>query len=253
MHRFFVSQDAIDNNSISIDGEDAIHISRVLRLKCGEAIIICDTEGKEYECTIRAIDRNNVRCSIIEKRDVTSEPPFKVHLYQGIPKAAKMDLIIQKCTELGIAEVVPVDTERVVVKLENEKEFSGKIARWQRIAEEAAKQSNRGRIPLVSNPISLCEAIDRIKKYDLAIMPYEKEVSTSLKHILRGKNNIKNIGFFIGPEGGFSEQEARIAQENGIMPVTLGPRTLRTETAGFVCLSIIMYELGDIGGKPWIE
>ena len=253
MHRFFVSKDDIGDDNIIISGDDAAHISKVLRLKAKDAVIVCDGEENEYTCLVSAIDKKKVICSIVDKRHGTSEPPCKIDLYQGIPKSVKMDIIIQKCTEIGVGTVIPVDTERVVVKLGNERDSNGKTARWQRIAEEASKQSSRGRIPTVESPINYHEAIDRLKEYDLAIMPYEKEASIGLKQALRGKTNIRSIGIFIGPEGGFTDQEVLIAQESKILPVTLGPRILRTETAGFVCLSIAMYELGDMGGEPWIE
>jgi 16S rRNA (uracil1498-N3)-methyltransferase len=180
-----------------------------------------------------------------------TESPVKVDLYQGIPKSTKMDLIVQKCVELGVNRVFPVDTERVIVKASEEKGFSNKILRWQRIAEEAAKQSARGKVPDIESSVSFNIVLEKIKGYDLCIIPYEKENSTGLKHILRGKNNIKNAAVIIGPEGGFTENEVRKAEESGAIPVTLGPRILRTETAGFISLAIILYELGDMGGEPW--
>lgn len=249
MHRFFVSREMIRGNDISILGEDVVHISKVLRLRTGDRITVSDGEDYEYLCQISCIDKKTVICDIIEKSRFLTEAPVKVHLYQGIPKAAKMDLIVQKCTELGIDTIIPVDTERVVIKLGNDRDTGNKIIRWRRIAEEASKQSSRGRIPSILEPIGYGEAAGSIRDYDLAIIPYEKENKTSLKQILKGKNNINKIAIFIGPEGGFSEDEVDMAEREGAFPVTLGPRILRTETAGFACLSILMYELGDMGGE----
>jgi len=251
MHRFFVSKEAIIENSIKITGEDVSHISRVLRLREKDTIIICDGERYEYICSISSIDKREVTCDIIETKAIESEPPLRVDIYQGIPKAVKMDLIVQKCTELGIYRIIPVETDRVVAKIGNDRDIGSKITRWKRIAQEAAKQSGRGRIPLIYDPIKFYESLKGLRDYDVAIMPYEKEHSTGLKAVLKGKNNIKSIAIFIGPEGGFDDEEVNEAQKNGVISVTLGPRILRTETAGFACLTSVMYELGDMGGKPW--
>lgn len=256
MHRFFVSRDEISSDGIKLYGENAEHIFKVLRLRRGDKIIVCDGEENEYVCTIEYGDKKAVSCSIIEKRKSSSEPDVKVHIFQGIPKAAKMDIIIQKCTELGMEGLTPVDTERVVVNRNMDPGtggFSNKLSRWQKIAEEASKQSGRGCIPKIQNPADFNEMMKFIKDYDLCVIPYEKEGSVGLKRILRGKNNIKSIAVVIGPEGGFSESEINYAVSKGAVPVTLGPRILRTETAGLACLSIIMYELGDLGGEPWKE
>jgi RNA methyltransferase, RsmE family len=253
MHRFFVDRDAIHEDNLTICGEDVKHIYKVLRLRAGDPISVSDGDGFDFLCKIDTIDKDSVLCSIIDKHWNASEPPVKVDLYQGIPKSAKMDIIVQKCVELGVNSVTPVDTERVVVDTDNLKGISNRTARWQRISEEAAKQSCRGAIPIISDPVTFSNVLDRISNYDLMLMPYENERNTGLKQVLRGKNNINSIAVLIGPEGGFSEAEVEIALSKGIVPVTLGPRILRTETAGFACLSLIMYELGDMGGGLWQE
>lgn len=249
MHRFFIEGGSIDNNKIYITGDDVKHIGKVLRLKAGDIISVCDEEGFEYICSILSVGRIEVICNIVEKHKSAAEPPVVIDLYQGLPKSSKMDLIVQKCVELGINSITPVDTARVVVDTENSNGAAGRIARWQRISEEAAKQSGRGKIPEVKNIVTFSEAIRNLQNYDIMLIPYEKEFSMGLKQILREKNNVNSIAVFIGPEGGFSDDEIELAKEKGIVPVTLGPRILRTETAGFTCLSIIMYELGDTGGK----
>lgn len=251
MHRFFVDSSSIDNDKIFITGDDVKHIGRVLRLKVGDIITVCDGKGLEYICRLSSISREAVLCGIVESRESGTEPPVMVDLYQGLPKSSKMDLIVQKCVELGINSITPVNTSRVVVDTEKGKGAESRTARWQKISEEAAKQSGRGKIPEVKSMVVFSEAIKNLHGYDLSLIPYEKECHTGLKQILRGKNNINRVAVFIGPEGGFSDEEIKLAKENGIIAITLGPRILRTETAGFTCLSIIMYELGDTGGVLW--
>jgi 16S rRNA (uracil1498-N3)-methyltransferase len=247
MHSFFADKDLISSDAIKIVGDDASHISKVLRIKIGEEIIVCDGEGTEYLCVIDSIGKKNVSCKIKSKMKNESEPPIKVDLYQGIPKSTKMDIIIQKTVEMGINSITLVNTERVIVKA-FDKDSSNKYTRYRRIAEEAAKQSGRGKIPDVLDAISFKDVIDGICKYDIAIIPYENEKSMGLKNILNDNKNFKNIAIFIGPEGGFTEEEINYAKTKGVIPITLGPRILRTETAGFVCLSQLMYAIGDMGG-----
>lgn len=249
MHRFFVTDGCMYKDKIKIDGDDAAHILKVLRLRVGDEIIVCDGKEKDYLCTIASLEKKNVVCSITEVKENAAEPPLKLDLYQGFPKSAKMDLIIQKCTELGVSSVTPVYTERVVVRQYEDRDLDDRVERWQRIAEEASKQSGRGRIPKVCGPVSFKDVISRLKDYDISIIPYEKESCNGLKQFARGKNNTRSAAVLIGPEGGFTEEEVSMAKNAGAVPVTLGPRILRTETAGFVCLSILMYELGDVGGN----
>lgn len=249
MHRFFVDDEFINRDTLKITGDDVNHISKVLRLKIKEHIVVSDGSGNEYLCSITSISKDCIICSILEVNKNLTEPTVKVDLYQGIPKSTKMDLIVQKCVELGINSIIPVNTERVVVKASDDNRFSNKILRWQRIAEEAAKQSGRGKIPRVESPMMFNEVLVRLKEYDAAVIPYEKENTTGLKQILKEKTDVKNIAVIIGPEGGFSEKEIDMAEVEGAVPITLGPRILRTETAGFACLTMILYELGDMGGK----
>lgn len=243
MPRFFIEKENIFENIINIVGEDVNHIKRVLRLQCGNSIIVCDGSGKDYIVEIEKFETDSIRTNILRVESNITEPPIDVVLYQGIPKSDKMDFIIQKSVELGVKKIVPVITEHTVVKLDNEKDSQKKSARWQKIALEAAKQSNRGVIPKVELPIRFDDALEQSKTSDIRIIPYEKEIKNGLKNIIQ--DNIKNISVFIGPEGGFSEKEISNAEKAGIVPVTLGPRILRTETAGIVVLSILMYELGD--------
>lgn len=253
MHRFFVPASSINSGSIQITGDDALHISKVLRLRAGENVIVCDGEENEYTCEIISCDKKHADLSILGKKRSQAESPVKICLFQGIPKAAKMDLIVQKCTEIGVDRIVPMNTERVVPELSEDKDISNKLQRWRKIAEEASKQSGRGRIPVIEKPVRYKDALEMAGKYEFCIIPYEKEQNVGLKKVLKGKDNMRNAAIVIGPEGGFTECEIAAAKMGGIMPVTLGPRILRTETAGFICAAIINYTLGDLGGKAWIE
>ena len=255
MHRFFVMPNQVNLTSreIVIHDEDVKHISKVLRLKEKDIVEVCDGENNEYICSIESIHKNEVVLSIEEDRKSTQEASIEIVLYQGVPKGAKMDLIIQKTTELGIKEIIPVMMERTVVQFDSPKDAVKKVERWQKIAEEAAKQSKRGMIPKIHLPMRFKEAIEDSGKNPLNIMPYENEENSGFKNIIRNLSkedqaSIKRIGIWIGPEGGFEESEVAKAIENDIHPVTLGPRILRTETAGFTMLSLVMYELGDLGG-----
>ncbi|MCR4435435.1 MAG: 16S rRNA (uracil(1498)-N(3))-methyltransferase [Clostridiales bacterium] len=247
MSRFFIDEKDIQGNKIYIRGEDVNHIKNVLRLKIGESIILCDGKGMDYTAGIEKFEPDYVLTGISASNYNETEPPIEVVLFQGIPKSDKMDFIIQKAIELGVNRIVPVMTERAVVRIEDKRDAEKKVCRWQRIALEAAKQSNRGIIPRVEYPVRYREALTLSDKSDLSLIPYEKEFKNSLKkYISQADADIKKVSLFIGPEGGFSEKEIEDAVQKGIKPVTLGPRVLRTETAGISVISILMYELGDI-------
>ena len=246
MPKFFVTQDKITENQIIIDTEDVAHISRVLRLGIGDHVTVCDSQGTDYEAEIAEMEQKQIICSITEKRASESEPNIKVTLFQGLPKASKMEYIIQKTTELGISEIVPVKLSRCVVKIDNKKDEKKKLDRWQKISEAAAKQSGRGIVPQISEIMTLDEVIERSKEFDLFFVPYECEEQKTLKEVLLLKPDIKTVGFIIGPEGGFDPTETEKLHESGIDTITLGKRILRTETAGEAVLAMTMYEIGDI-------
>ena len=240
MAKFFVSNDLIKDDKVFIDGENANHIINVLRCKIDEEIEISTGDGYDYICKIEEISKESLVVKIIDCFGNESEPNIKITLYQGLPKADKMELIIQKCIELGIDEIVPINTDRSIVKLSGKEDK--KIIRWNKIAESAAKQSRRGKIPKVTNIINFDDAINKAKENDFNIIPYEKERVNTIKNITKNLNGTK-IGVFIGPEGGFSESEIENAIKNSILPITLGKRILRTETAGFITTAILLYEL----------
>ena len=248
MHKFFVPKHNIVDNIATIDGEDVKHIYKVLRLKVKEKVSINNCEGKEYLGEINYIDKSSVTVNLLEESSINNESPIEVYLFQGMPKSTKMDLIVQKNTELGVKAITPVITNRVEVKTEL-KEFK-KVDRWNRIALEAAKQSKRSLIPEINVPIEFQKLLEELKNMDLVVVPYENEEGYGIKKLVENieKEKIKKVAIVIGPEGGFEESEISKLKEIGARIVTLGPRILRTETAGFTCLSLIMYELGDLGG-----
>jgi len=213
-------------------------------MKAGEEIAVSNgVDGREYRCGIEAFTEGEVICTLRFIKEDGVELPSKIYLFQGLPKADKMELIIQKAVELGACEIVPMATGRAVVKLD-EKKAKAKNARWQGIAEAAAKQSKRGIIPKVTEVMSMKEAIAYAEPIDVRLIPYElAENMAKTKEIVNGIRPGESVAVFIGPEGGFEEKEIAAAVEGGCIPITLGKRILRTETAGFTVLSWLMYHL----------
>lgn len=244
MHQFFVEASQIHDKTVIIEGSDVNHIKNVLRMKAGEEISVSNGEdGREYRCGIVRIEEDRVVCELRFVKEDGVELPSRVYLFQGLPKADKMELIIQKAVELGVYEVIPVETGRSVVKLDAKK-AAQKTARWQAIAEAAAKQSRRRIIPQVAAPVSFAQALARAAEMDIKLIPYElAEGMDCTKQIFANLGEGKDIAVFIGPEGGFEEKEIVRAKECGIQPITLGKRILRTETAGFTVMAWIMYQL----------
>lgn len=240
MPKFFVDKNNIGEKNIEITGDDAKHISTVLRAKVDEEIIICDGYGTDYLCRLIGINKKQVLAEIIKKYENKNEPSLKITLYQGLPKGDKMELVIQKCIEIGVDRIIPVITDNTVVKIGEKAEK--KNFRWNKIAEAAAKQCGRGKIPHVDKILSFKEAVEASKTLDGAIIPYENERQTNIKEFVKSFRG-KSIGIFIGPEGGFSENEIKLCEENNISSVSLGKRILRTETAGLVTSVILLYEL----------
>ena len=243
MYQFFVPVENIQGNRILITGDDVNHIKNVLRMKVGEEIAVSNGEdGKEYRCGIEEIG-DEIVCSLRFIKEDGVELPSKITLFQGLPKADKMELIIQKAVELGVYEVVPVSMARSIVKLDEKKQKS-KLARWQSIAEAAAKQSKRSIIPQVRPVMTMKQALSYACKMDMLFVPYElAEDMGKTRELFDRIKPGQSIGFFIGPEGGFDETEIALALDNGAQPITLGKRILRTETAGMTVLSILMYQL----------
>ncbi len=243
MQNFFVYDWQVQGDTVTIEGTDVNHMVNVLRMKVGEEVSVHDDVNRKYLCRIAELQEDKVCLSILEQQTSDTELPCRIYLFQGLPKGDKMEWIIQKGVELGAYAIVPVATKRAVVKLD-EKKAQKKVARWNSIAESAAKQSGRGMIPEVLPVMKFSEALQFAKDLDLNLIPYEKaEGIADTKQRIEKIRPGQSIGIFIGPEGGFEEAEVEMAKEMQAIPVTLGRRILRTETAGMTMLSILMYHL----------
>lgn len=248
MYQFFVRPEQIDIDAkrVTITGSDVNHMVHVLRLKPGEEFAVSNGEdGREYRCSLLSHDGEEAVCELRFIKEADTELPARVYLFQALPKADKMELIIQKSVELGVHEIIPVAASRCVVKLDAKKEAS-KRTRWNAISEAAAKQSKRRMIPKVSETLSFLQAVKRAAAMDIRLIPYElAEGMAKTKELIGAVRPGQDIAVFIGPEGGFTPQEIEQAQNSGITPVTLGKRILRTETAGLTVLSWLLYHLEE--------
>ncbi|HOO80848.1 MAG TPA: RsmE family RNA methyltransferase [Lachnospiraceae bacterium] len=253
MQHFFVEPSQISGHEIRIVGVDVNHIKNVLRMHTGEVISVSSNgeDNNEYRCIIQKILEDEIVCKLMFVKEDGVELPARITLFQGLPKADKMELIIQKAVELGVYEIVPVATRRCVVKLD-EKKAASKITRWQAISESAAKQSKRAIIPKISNIRTMKEAIEKAKLFHAKAIPYEmaegmqdtRQFIDAVKQLVHNQRSQPiTVGIFIGSEGGFDENEIAAAKTAGITPISLGKRILRTETAGMTVLSILMYQL----------
>lgn len=244
MYQFFVAPEQINGKDIRITGSDVNHIKNVLRMKIGEEIAVSNgVDGKEYRCEISAVGEEEICCTLRFIKEEGLELPSKIYLFQGLPKADKMELIIQKAVELGVYEIIPVAMRRCVVKLD-EKKAKSKLLRWQSISEAAAKQSRRKVIPAVKEVMTFKEAVSYAEQIDVKLLPYElAEGMQHTKELIDGLKPGRSVAVFIGPEGGFDEDEIKTASESGLQPITMGKRILRTETAGFTILAWLMYHL----------
>lgn len=250
MRKFFVESNQVNNNRIQIIGEDVNHIKNVLRLEIGEQIKICDKKtSTNYISEISEITNKYVNCNILEIAENEAEGNVELHIFQGLPKADKMELIIQKGTELGVSEFIPVSFKRSIVKLSG-KDEDKKIDRWNKIAEVAAKQSGRDRVPKVRNIENIKNVCNEINEYDIVLVAYELEEKNYIKNELlelKNKSESYKIAVIIGPEGGIEQEEVDVMRENGAKVISLGKRILRTETVALQVSSIIMYELENGG------
>ena len=243
MFQFFVDADRIGKDTISIIGEDVNHIKNVLRMKPGTQVRISNMEDKDYICELLELKDDEVIAKIVDVDEEGTELPSKVYLFQGLPKADKMETVIQKNVELGVYSIVPVSMKRCVVKLDAKKAKSKK-ERWQKIAESAAKQSKRMIIPTVDEVKTLKEAVEFAKTLDVILLPYENasgmgKTKEIIGHIKPGQS----VGIFIGPEGGFEDEEVSFLENAGAQVISLGKRILRTETAGMALMAVLMYSL----------
>ena len=243
MQHFFVTPSQVKGEKIYVEGMDVNHMKNVLRMRCGEELMVSDGNNLKYRCSVEGYEEEQAVLRILEEMDVDTELSSRIYLFQGLPKQDKMELIVQKAVELGVYRVIPVSTRQAVVRLD-QKKAGKKAERWQQIARSAAKQAKRGYVPEVAFPMSYREALEAARELDVILIPYElakdmKETKEIIERIRPGKS----VGIFIGPEGGFEKEEVELALEYGAMPVTLGRRILRTETAGMAMLSVLMFHL----------
>ena len=247
MHHFFIKPDNIRDSLIVIeDAGDINHIKNVLRMRVGEKVTFCcEDEPREYVCVLASLTNDQICAAIEDINGVSGELPCRLILFQGIPKGDKMDLIIQKAVELGVFAIVPVAMKRCVVKLDG-KRAEKKIRRWNEIAKGAASQAKRNHVPLVYPMMDFEEAVDYAKRLDVLLLPYEdaQGIAHSRK-VIESVKGEESAGIFIGPEGGFDHGEVKMSREAGAIPITLGHRILRTETAGMAVLSILMFMLDE--------
>lgn len=249
MYRFFVSEENLQGDSVWIDGDDVNHIRHVLRMGIGERIMVSCGKGMDYECEITGFEDDKVLLAVQKESPAVTELPVEITLFQALPKKDKMEFVIQKAVELGACHIVPVKTKRCVVKLDEKKE-ARKLVRWRAIAEAAAKQSGRGLIPQVHAVQSWEQALRMAEQLDLAVLPYElcEDMASSVKTMKKAAGK-KSLGIFIGPEGGFERGEVDAAIRQGAVPVSLGRRILRTETAGLAVLSVLMFMIEGNEGE----
>lgn len=245
MPRFF-TQDITEAGGC-ITGEDAKHISKVLRMKVGDELTVCDTKGRDYDCMIEEIGAGEVRLKVLSVAPSQSEPDVRVHLYQAMPKADKMETIIQKAVELGAASITPVMTRRCVSR-PDAKSMDKKLVRYNRIALEAAKQCGRGVVPPVLPLLELPQALEQMQRTGCSILFYENATAPAKQVIAKARESGKEleIAVLIGAEGGFDEDEVALAMERGCHILSLGKRILRCETAPLAALTILMYETGNM-------
>ena len=243
MHHFFVTPQQISGDKIRIEGGDVNHMKNVLRMKLHEKAEISDGESRTYLCEVEAYEEDVAVLHILEEMEADTEPASKLYLFQGLPKSDKMELIVQKAVELGVYQVIPVAMKRSVVRLDDKK-AAKKADRWNSIAESAAKQAGRSRIPEVTMPLSYNEALKMAEELDVTLLPYELAGGMEVtREVIRQIKSGQSGGIFIGPEGGFEPEEVDAAVSMGAKVITLGRRILRTETAGLATLAVLMFEL----------
>lgn len=243
MQQFFAEPSRIREGQAVLEGADVNHMKNVLRMRQGEEVKISDGEGKVYRCRVGAYEDGRAVLDILEELETDTELPSEIWLFQGLPKGDKMDWIVQKAVELGVYRIVPFRASRSVVKLD-EKKAGKKCGRWQTVAKGAAEQSGRGVIPEVGQVQDFREALRTAGSLDRILIPYELErgMAETVK-VIEDIAPGQSVGIFIGPEGGFEKEEIELAVQHGAVPVSLGKRILRTETAGLTALSILMYHL----------
>ena len=246
MNRFFISKSDIQSDEVVLGGDQAHQIRNVLRIKPDERIIVLDNTGCEYEVVLTSVDKEKTVGRIESQRPAAGEPQTRLTLYQSLLARDKFELVLQKCTEVGVSQFVPIVTQRSLVR-DADTVTPKKLTRWRRIITEAAEQSHRGRIPDLAAPIKFEEALSQLNTFGYSLIASPGEQQMSLQKALRSNNKPQTIALLIGPEGGFTEQEKINAINAGAVPISLGPRILRTETAAMVTAALILHELHQMG------
>ncbi|WP_018756754.1 RsmE family RNA methyltransferase [Paenibacillus terrigena] len=253
MQRYFIAPEQFGEHSVMITGDDAHHISKVMRARVGEKFIVSDGASQEALVEITDIEASGVTAVIVERIALTQEPWLQVTVAQSLPKGDKMETVIQKCTEIGAVRFIPYISERTIVQYDAKKEAK-RIERWGKIAKEAAEQAHRNRVPEVESTSTWKQMLARIASYDLVLFCYEKEEGLQLRDVVQpfiagmDRNLAAQVLVMVGPEGGFTVQEMEAAEAAGAKSVGLGRRILRTETAAMVGLTCLLYESGEMGG-----
>ncbi|TVY09144.1 16S rRNA (uracil(1498)-N(3))-methyltransferase [Paenibacillus cremeus] len=258
MQRYFIAPEQFSGDTVTISGDDAHHLIRVMRAKPGDTCIVSDGESREALVKLHTIEKDQAVADVVELLPMDHEPAVDVWIAQSLPKGDKMELVIQKGTEIGAARFIPFVSERTVVQLDSKKEGK-RIERWQKIAKEAAEQAHRNKVPVVESPLSWKELLKRAGEADCAWICYEKESTQELRLAIRRALSGRSADsaalarpkllLIIGPEGGFTEQEVTAAEAASCKSISLGKRILRTETAAMVGLTCILYESGEMGGE----
>ena len=247
MHRFFVPPESISDGKATLSGDQAHQIARVLRQAPGDSIVLLDNSGQEYDVVLTTVSPQLVEANVIQQSRGLGEPDTKITLYQAMLKGDRFDIVLRKCTELGVSTFVPIITERTVVRRSSEPRTNSRMERWRRIVTEAAEQSRRARIPEALAPVSLEDALR--SQPSLALMPWEEERSSGLKDTISKIRNegrgFSEVSIIIGPEGGFTAEEADLAHHHGVQTVSLGQRILRAETAAIASVAAVCFELGE--------
>ena len=243
MHRFFVTAESLHEKHVILTGSQAHQICDVLRMKSGDKIIVLDNTGYEYTVVLSKVGRQEVPGQVVDRKKCEAEPKTRITLYQSLLARDKFELVLQKCTEVGVVRFVPVVTQRCIVRLADTVTVK-KMSRWQSIITEAAEQSGRGRIPQIEDAVNFSDAVAGLDRFDCRLIGSLEANEPGLREIIRtGNTEPIEIALFIGPEGGFSKEEITLARSKGAVSFSLGKRVLRTETAAVVASALILYEL----------
>jgi len=244
---FYVDPKNVEKDSLRIEGDEAKHICLALRKREGEIIEVVDGEGMKYQVQVTAKGKDWVQGKIISQTRKENEPFTELTLAQALIKGVRMDFLVEKVTEIGVCSIIPLITGKSLIKLEKGSKVISRVNRWNRIAISGMKQSLRSKLPEIQNPVSFQELLAKVKDYDLSLIACQTKGSKFLKEILEGKKRLKKVLLLVGPESGFTQEEMDISFKSGIIPVSLGPRRLRSETAGIIFSSLVLHELEDLG------